>query len=135
MSGDVKKKSGRSGRPAGSGGYAMLSKMLGDSFNRATELVGGKEAVANLIADEMRERPLEVLKVMNGFLPRTHAIGVEVSASDSLTDALAAVQQTINERRLNNPETIEAEYEEVSRNDEADSEKGEEVSRNEKSKG
>ena len=113
----------------------MLSKMLGDSFNRATELVGGKEAVANLIADEMRERPLEVLKVMNGFLPRTHAIGVEVSASDSLTDALAAVQQTINERRLNSPETIEAEFEEVSRNDEADSGKSEEVSRNEKSKG
>ena len=112
MAGEMKKKSGRSGRPVGSGGYAMLSKMLGDSFNRATQLVGGQEAVANLIADEMRERPLEVLKVMNGFLPRTHAVGVEVSASDNNASALASVQQAIK-NQSQQVETIEADFTDV----------------------
>ena len=112
MAGEMKKKGGRSGRPVGSGGYAMLSKMLGDSFNRATELVGGQEAVANLIADEMRERPLEVLKVMNGFLPRQHAVGVEVSASDNLASALASVQQAIKNQSQQG-ETIEADFTDV----------------------
>ena len=111
----------------------QLSRAMANVFDKTIDKVGGADAIAELLVEEMTEKGkvLEVLKVVQSYLPRQHSVDMEVSGGDALSTALSAVASRLSDKqaeRLNNPETIEAEYEEVSRNDEADSE-SEEVSR------
>tara|TARA_B100001287_G_C22363581_1_gene380902 strand:- start:123 stop:512 length:390 start_codon:yes stop_codon:yes gene_type:complete len=119
------------GRPPKSGSpYMQLSRAMANVFDKTIDKVGGADAIAELLVEEMTEKGkvLEVLKVVQSYLPRQHSVDMEVSGGDALSTALSAVASRLSDKqaeRLNNPETIEAEYEEVSRNDEADLGKGE----------
>jgi hypothetical protein len=111
MTGNVVKNKG--GRPKGSGSpYMQLSVALGKAFDRSVQKVGGIDVVADLLVEQMRDegKILEVLKVIQGYLPRQHAIGLELSASANLSDALANVQTALSKQRQASGEIIEAEF-------------------------
>ena len=109
----------KGGRPKGSSPYAQLSKSLGAAFDLSVQKVGGIDAVADLLVEQMRDegKILDVLKVVSGYLPRQHAIGVELSASDSLSDALSNVQLALQNQKSDKSkaesEIIDAEFSDV----------------------
>ena len=122
------------GRPPKSGSpYQQISRAMAKVFDKTIDGAGGAEGISALLIEEMTEkgRVIDVLKLFQSYLPRQHSVDMEVSGGDALSTALSAVASRLSDKqaeRLNSPETIEAEYEEVSRNDEADSE-SEEASR------
>ena len=122
MAGNVVKNKG--GRPKGSGSpYMQLSKAMAKAFDRSVEKVGGVEVVADLLVEEMRDngKILDVLKVVQSYLPRQHNVEMELSASDNLASALSNVQSALELQRSEKAQVIEAEYrEEQSENEKAD---------------
>ena len=122
MAGNVVKNKG--GRPKGSGSpYMQLSKAMAKAFDRSVEKLGGVEAIADLLVEEMRDKNnvLPVLTVIQKYLPRQHNVEMELSASDNLASALSNVQQALEVQRSEKAQVIEAEYrEEQSENEKAD---------------
>ena len=122
MAGNVVKNKG--GRPKGSGSpYMQLSKAMAKAFDRSVEKLGGVEAIADLLVEEMRDKNnvLPVLTVIQKYLPRQHNVEMELSASDNLANALSNVQQALEVQRSEKAQVIEAEYrEEHSENEKAD---------------
>ena len=122
MAGNMVKNKG--GRPKGSGSpYMQLSKAMAKAFDRSVEKLGGVEAIADLLVEEMRDKNnvLPVLTVIQKYLPRQHNVEMELSASDNLASALSNVQQALEVQRSEKAQVIEAEYrEEQSENKKAD---------------
>jgi hypothetical protein len=116
------------GRPVGSGGGQQTVNMLRHAISQALDgLSASGKDLPTLLQEALQSDVNTTLRTISHFLPRD--VDVSISANDTLGDALSAVAARLSDKqRLNNTETIEAEYEEVSRNDEADSE-SEEVSR------
>jgi len=111
MAGSVVKNKG--GRPKGSGSpYMQLSKAMARAFDRSVEKVGGVEVVADLLVEEMRDngKVLDVLRVVQSYLPRQHSVEMELSASDNLASALSNVQDALELQRSENATVIEAEF-------------------------
>jgi len=82
------------GRPPKSGSpYAQLSRAMANVFDKAVDKIGGPDEIANLLVTEMRDngKVLDVLKVVQTYLPRQHNVDLGLSASDSLSDALRGV--------------------------------------------
>jgi hypothetical protein len=82
------------GRPPKSGSpYQQLSKAMATVFDKTVDKIGGADEIANLLVIEMRDngKVLDVLKVVQTYLPRQHNVDLGVSASDSLSDALRGV--------------------------------------------
>jgi hypothetical protein len=122
MAGSVVKNKG--GRPKGSGSpYMQLSKAMAKAFDRSVEKLGGVEAIADLLVEEMRDKNnvLPVLTVIQKYLPRQHNVEMELSASDNLASALSNVQNALELQRSEKAQVIEAEFsEEQSENEKSD---------------
>ena len=112
------------GRPPKSGSpYMQLSKAMATVFDKTVDKVGGADAIADLLVTEMTEngKVLDVLKVVQSYLPRQHNVEMELSASDNLASALSNVQSALELQRSEKAQVIEAEFsEEQSENNETD---------------
>lgn len=92
-----------------------MSSQLASTFDRAIELHGGKEALALTLSEEIRERPLEAMRLLSTMMPKNIQHNVEVSPSDTLAAALSNVQLAISKQK--EPDIIEADVIEVSSDD------------------
>ena len=112
------------GRPPKSGSpYQQLSKAMATVFDKTVDKVGGADAIADLLVTEMTEngKVLDVLKVVQSYLPRQHNVEMELSASDNLASALSNVQNALELQRSEKAQVIEAEFsEEHSENEKSD---------------
>ena len=103
------------------GGWQRLSSQLANVFDKAIDKHGGQDALAQTIANEIDERPIEALRLLATLMPKNINLNAEVSASDSLTAALSNVQQALEVQRSEKAQVIEAEFsEEHSENDKSD---------------
>ena len=103
------------------GGWQWLSTQLANVFDKAIEKHGGQDALAQTIASEIDERPIEALRLLATLMPKNINLNAEISPSDSLTAALSNVQQALEVQRSEKAQVIEAEYsDEQSENDKAD---------------
>jgi len=101
----------------------QLSRAMATVFDKTVDKVGGADAIADLLVTEMTEngKVLDVLKVVQSYLPRQHNVEMELSASDNLASALSNVQNALELQRSEKAQVIEAEFrEEHSENDKSD---------------
>ena len=70
---------------------------MANVFDKAVTKIGGPDEIANLLVTEMRDngKVLDVLKVVQTYLPRQHNVDLGLSASDSLSDALRSVSDKL----------------------------------------
>ena len=123
MTNSVKETRGRKPYKNGGhgGGWQRLSSQLANVFDKAIEKHGGQDALAQTIASEIDERPIEALRLLATLMPKNINLSAEISPSDSLTAALSNVQNALELQRSEKAQVIEAEFsEEHSENEKSD---------------
>lgn len=97
------------------GGWQRLSSQLANVFEKAVDKHGGQDALAQTIADELSERPIEALRLVASLMPKSVNLQAEISPSESLSVALSNVQQALQDQKAEKKsgEVIEAEFSEI----------------------
>ena len=79
------------------GGWQRLSSQLATVFDKAIEKHGGQDALAQTVANELSERPVESLRLLSTLMPKNINVNAELTASDSLASALSNVQIALSQ--------------------------------------
>jgi hypothetical protein len=95
------------------GGWQRLSSQLATVFDKAIEKHGGQDALAQTIASEIDERPIEALRLLATLMPKNINLNAEISPSDSLASALSNVQIALSQdkaERAKQADIIEGDF-------------------------
>jgi len=89
------------------GGWQRLSSQLATVFEKAVDKHGGQDALADTIAAELSERPIEALRLVATLMPKNINLQAEITPSESLSLALSNVQQALEVQRSESAKKID----------------------------